>query len=155
MIGIVRGDAMSNANTALCRRFYDEVWNGRSLAAIAALVAPDYVSHDPNSPDFGRGPDACRAEIGYYLAAFPDLRIGIEEIVAEADRVAVRWVARGTQRGKLGSIAPTGRAVTVTGTTIWRIADGRLASSHTNFDALGLFQQLGILQRPAAEGATA
>jgi steroid delta-isomerase-like uncharacterized protein len=146
---------MSNANTALCRRFYDEVWNGRNLAAVAGMVAPDYVSYDPNGPDFGRGPDACREEAAYYLAAFPDLRVTVEETVVEGDRVAVRWTARGTQRGRLGGIEPTGRSVTVTGTTIWRIADGKLASARTNFDALGLFQQLGIVQRHAAESATA
>src|SRR2546430_876197 len=80
-----------------------------------------------------------------YRAAFPDLVVRIVDQIEEGDRVVTRWTARGTHTGDLWGIAATGREVTVTGTTTDRIRDGLIAESWSNWDTIGLMQQLGVI----------
>lgn len=91
--------------------------------------------------------------------AFPDLKITVDKQVAEGDLVAVRWTARGTNTGAGNGIPATGRAVQTMGTTLFRVADGRIAEEWTCADSLGLMKQLGMLPQatavPAAGGSSA
>jgi steroid delta-isomerase-like uncharacterized protein len=73
------------------------------------------------------------------------VRLTIEDEIAEGDRVVTRWSARGTHEGEFFGIPATGKQATVTGVTIDRIIDGRIAESWTNWDTLGLLQQLGAI----------
>lgn len=141
---------MSETNKALCRRYVEEVWNNRNLAVIDEIFAANVVSHDPNGPDFGKGPDSVRKTVSYYLAAFPDTRFTIDDIVAEGDRCVMRWTVRATHRGELRGIPPTGKQITVTGTTTARITNGKVVESYVNWDALGMMQQLGVVPKQAA-----
>ena len=84
-------------------------------------------------------------QVAGYRAAFSDLQFTVEEQVAEGDRVVTRWTATGTHDGDLLGIAPTGTVGTTTGISINRIADGKVAEDCTNWDALGLMQQLGAI----------
>jgi predicted ester cyclase len=77
--------------------------------------------------------------------AFPDQRVAVDDLLAESDRVAVRFTLRGTHLGELLDLAPTGRRVTVPGVAIYRIAGGRIAEGWVGFDALGLLEQLSVL----------
>jgi predicted ester cyclase len=86
-------------------------------------------------------------------AAFPDLRLTIEDQIAEGDKVVTRFTARGTHRGKLPGIAPTGKQVTTTAIIINRYTGGKIAESWINGDILGLLQQLGVIPRMAQAGA--
>ncbi len=140
---------MSEVNKALCRRFIEQVWNHRNLAAIDELFAPNYVRHAASSPEFGTGPQGVRKMVDYYVAAFPDVRFSIEDIIAEQDKVVLRWSAQATHRGHFEGIEPTGKLINVTGTTTARIANGKLAEAWENFDALGLLAQLGAARRTA------
>ena len=72
----------------------------------------------------------------------------LEDMIAEGDKVAVRFTLRGTHGGDLMGIPPTGKPVAVTGIDINRIADGKIAERWANFDALGLMQQLGVIPTP-------
>jgi predicted ester cyclase len=86
--------------------------------------------------------------------AFPDYRITIDDQVAEADKVATVWTASGTHEGEwaspIGPVAATGKAVTWTGTTTLRVVEGKIADViGTNWDHLGLLQQLGALPATA------
>jgi steroid delta-isomerase-like uncharacterized protein len=146
---------MSEANKALCRRVYEEVWNNRNTAAIDELFAANYINHDPSSPDFGRGPESVRKMLNFYMNAFPDTRFTISDAIAEGDRVVLRWSVRGTHRGELQGIAPTGRQVTLTGTTTFKVANHKLVESYDNWDALGLMQQIGAVPKTMAGRATA
>jgi predicted ester cyclase len=90
-----------------------------------------------------------------WLAAFPDWRFEVEEMVAEADRVVTRFVGRGTHRGRttsfgLGSIAPTGRVVEMRGYITHRLADGRIVDGRGSalLDRLGVLEQLGATVVP-------
>ena len=131
---------------ALIRRWV-ELWNAGDAAAIAAFVAPDYVRHDPNAPEV-RGPEAERQLVAMYRAAFPDLHFTVEHLVAEGDLVVARYTVRGTHRGELLGIPPTGAQVTLAAMELYRLADGKIAEQWVAMDALGLLQQLGALPAP-------
>ena len=133
-------------NKALIRR-WGELWNAGDAAAIAALVTPDYVRHDPNGPEV-RGPDAERQLVELYRAAFPDLRFTIEHLVAEGDLVVAHLTVRGTHRGELLGIPPTGTPITLAAMELYRIRDGKVAEQWVALDALGLLQQLGAVPTP-------
>jgi steroid delta-isomerase-like uncharacterized protein len=79
------------------------------------------------------------------LTAFPDLHFTIEDMVAEGDKVVVRWIVRGTHRGTFQDIPPTGKAVTLTGISLFRVANGRGVEVWTDADYLGMLQQLGVV----------
>lgn len=84
-----------------------------------------------------------------YRAAFPDLRFTMEDVIAEGDMVTVHLVARGTHRGELFGVPPTGGQVTVEAMERYRIADGRVAEQWVVMDALGLMQQIGAIPAPS------
>lgn len=146
---------MSESNKSLCRRLYEDVWNNRNFKAVDELFTANYTDHDPNSPGFGRGPEGVRKLLNYYTGAFPDSRFTIEDILSDDDRCAVRWTVRGTHRGELGGVQPTGKQVTITGVTVLRITNGKISESYVNWDALGLMQQLGVVKPTMAGRATA
>ena len=133
-------------NKALVRRWFEEVVNKGNLDVLDEICAPTYVeAGDVVGPE---GPKQYFTEI---RTASPDFHITVEDMIAEGDKVAVRWTFRGTHKGEYMGIAPTGKQVTVTGITIWCIADGKFVESWENKDDLGLMQQLGVIP-PMGEG---
>jgi steroid delta-isomerase-like uncharacterized protein len=78
-------------------------------------------------------------------AAFPDTRMTIEDEIAEGDKVVIRWTIRGTHKGEYMGIAPTGKEVTVTGISVYRIERGKIVEDWSNNDMLGMLQQLGAI----------
>jgi steroid delta-isomerase-like uncharacterized protein len=135
----------AESNKALARRLLDEAFNAGNIDVVDELVTPDFVNHDAALPEAVIGPDAAKASIQGYRSAFPDLRITIEEQIADDQGVVTRWSAKGTHQGDLMGMAPTGKQATVTGITLDRIVDGRIAESWTNWDTLGMLQQLGVV----------
>jgi steroid delta-isomerase-like uncharacterized protein len=129
----------------IVRRLVDEAYNQGRLEVVDELVIPDVVAHDPALQHDLEGAQAMKELIGGFRRAFPDFVVLIEDQLADGDRVAVRWAARGTHRGDLWGIAATGKEVTVTGTTLYRFAIGRIAETWTNWDTIGLMQQLGVV----------
>jgi steroid delta-isomerase-like uncharacterized protein len=134
---------------ALARRFFEDVFSEGRLEVIDEITSDDFQAHDPQDrfTDL-RGPAASRAVVKLYRNAFPDLRFTIEDVVEQRDRVVIRWTATGTHQGELLGLAPTGKAATVTGITIWRMAGGRVVEAWTNWDTLGLMQQIGAAPAP-------
>jgi steroid delta-isomerase-like uncharacterized protein len=135
----------AESNKALSRRLLEEAFNAGNIDVVDELVTTDVVNHDAALPEAMIGPDAAKASIRGYRTAFPDLRITIEEQIADDQGVATRWSAKGTQEGELMGMPATGKQATVTGITIDRIVDGRIAESWTNWDTLGMLQQLGVV----------
>ena len=104
---------------------YWQAYNAAHWEAVREMVADDYVHHSG---------DAESHDLEFFLsgarglrAAFPDVRVEVRDMVAEDDRVAVRWVARATHTGSLFGEEATGRPVAVDGATIHRVVDGRIA----------------------------
>ena len=146
---------MSEVNKTIVRRLFEEVWNKGNLSVADELFTPNYDHHDPSTPDFGRGPESEKKRATLYRTAFPDLRLTIEDIIAEGDAVMARWSCRGTHKGALGGIAPTGKQVTISGVSIARLSGGKMAEGWINWDALGLMQQLGVVPETAKTKAVA
>jgi steroid delta-isomerase-like uncharacterized protein len=138
-------DTMLEANKAIASRIIQQIFNEGRLDAAEEFVAAGYVGHDNARPAPLIGQNGVKESAAGYRAAFPDLAISIAEQIAEGDRVVTRWEARGTHEGDFFGVSPTGRQVTVTGITVDRYADGQLIEGWTNWDALGLLQQLGAV----------
>ena len=135
---------MSTVNKALVLRYITEVLNKGNTALTDELIAPGFLGHDPVGPDV-HGPDGVKQHHATYRAAFPDLQLTVEEIVAEDDVVVWRWTAHGTHLGEILGVAPTRKQATATGTVTFHVADGKLQETWINWDALGLLRQLGAL----------
>lgn len=135
-------------NKAITRRLIEEVWNQGNLGLADELVAPDYVGHDPASPDEHRGPEGLKQFAATTRSSFPDWHMRIEEQVAEGDLVATRWTATGTQKGEMAGIPPTGKRVQMPGTSIDRFSGGKLVETWDSYDALGTMVQLGVIPLP-------
>jgi steroid delta-isomerase-like uncharacterized protein len=112
---------------------------------VEEVYAPDYVGHDPAMPEDVHGVEGAREFCGMYINAFPDAEITVEDQVAEGDKVVTRWTARGTHRGELLGVPPSGNRVEVTGVTISRIEGGKIVEEWDNYDALGMMQQIGAI----------
>lgn len=139
---------MSYANKAIIYRLMDEVWNGRKLEVLDEIVAPDAIIHSPTVPNVSRGPEGAKEYVRLFWAAFPDLRVTTDDMVAEGDKVALRWSAHGTHRGRLLGIEPTGKPMTITGQAIYQIRAGKIEEDWINADTLGMLQQLGVVPSP-------
>jgi steroid delta-isomerase-like uncharacterized protein len=146
---------MSEHNKAIVRRLVEELWNKGNLSVADELFAPNYEHHDASTLDFGRGPESEKKRATLYRTAFPDIRLTIEDIIAEGETVMTRWSCRGTHKGDLSGIAPTGKQINISGVTIARLANGKLAEGWVNWDALGLMQQLGVVPELAKTRAAA
>lgn len=134
----------TEANKALARRIYDEVINGRNPDLLDELVSADFVEHEsyPGLP--ATGPEAPKAALGMFLAAFPDLRMTPEDMIAEGDKVAVRLTMTGTHTGELMGIPPTNKSFSVQGIDILEIRDGKGTAHWGVTDMAALMQQLGL-----------
>jgi len=146
---------MSEHNKAIVRRLLEEVWNKGNLSLADELFTPNYEHHDASSPDFGRGPESEKKRAALYRTAFPDLQLTIEDIIAEGQTVMARWSCRGTHKGDLSGIAPTGKQVTISGVSVARFTGGKMVEGWVNWDALGLMQQLGVVPERAKTKAAA
>jgi steroid delta-isomerase-like uncharacterized protein len=133
-------------NKELVRRFVEEFWNEGNAAAADELMAPDAEIHMPTGELVDL--DGLKGFAGAFRQAFPDWHSTFEELVAEGDRVAERWTGRGTHRGELQGIAPTGRRVEVPGSVFYRIADGRIVEFRGQLDMMGMMRQLGAIPSP-------
>jgi steroid delta-isomerase-like uncharacterized protein len=146
---------MSEGNKTAVRRLFEEVWNKGNLQVTDELFAPNYVHHDASTPDVGRGPESEKKRATLYRTAFPDLRLTVEDIIAEGETVMARWSCRGTHKGDLSGNTPTEKQFTISGVSIARFASGKIVEGWVNWDALGLMQQLGVVPELGKAKATA
>ena len=134
----------AEGNKAIVRRFVEEVQNGGDLMVLDELAAPGYVNHSA-PPGVPADREGLKQLTAMFRRAFPDGRMTIEDMVAEGDRVATRKTFRGTHRGELMGIPPTGREVAIGLIDIVRLGGGKVVESWSAADDLGLLQQLGAL----------
>jgi steroid delta-isomerase-like uncharacterized protein len=140
---------MSAANKELSRRF-TELFGSDDEALAREVLSPDVVFHGTAGDGELRGIGEMQAFLAGYRRAFPDAHSTVEDQVAERDKVVTRWRARGTHRGELAGIPPTGREFAFDGVTIERIEGGKIAEVWVARDELGLLRRLGVLPEPAA-----
>ena len=136
---------MSADNKAIVRRLYEEVWNKRRLELVDEIISPSHALHDPNLTDSSVGPDAYKRQVSRFIAGIPDLRLTIEDIVGEKEKLAVAWTISGTHTGEFMGIPATNKKVYVEGITINHIVDGKIMDSYISWDTFGMMQQLGAV----------
>jgi steroid delta-isomerase-like uncharacterized protein len=136
---------MSEQNKTVVRRLVEELWNKGNLPVADELIAPTYTHHDPSTPDFGRGPESEKKRATLYRTAFSDLRLTVEDMIAEGETVVARWSCRGAHKGDLNGIAPTGKQFVISGVSVVRFTGGKMVEGWINWDALGLMQQLSVV----------
>jgi len=127
---------------AIFRAHFEQIWNNKDASGIERFIAPNYRGFD--AAELISGIEGYKHHFVTITTAFPDMRITIDVILEEADRVAARWVVEATHTGPFGEIPPTGKRVRVTGIAIVRISNRQIVEEHANSDTLGLLKQIGI-----------
>ena len=127
-------------NKAIARRSIEELWNGRNVEVIDELFAEDYLSPDRTSRRTWK-----EAAIAILAGAPPDLHITIEDQIAEGDKVVTRWMWSFTHTVPFLGAAPTGKHISWTGISIYRLEGGKIVEDWANMDNLGLHRQLGLI----------
>jgi steroid delta-isomerase-like uncharacterized protein len=138
-------------NKALARRWFEELFNAQNFDVAHEITAQDAVNHDPTLTDLPSGPEGDRHVVNLYHGAFPDAQITVEDQIAEGDRVVTRWTGRGTHQGEFLGVAPSGNRIEISGMTINRVTGGKIAETWTNYDALGMMQQIGAIPSPGEQ----
>ena len=137
---------MSNEeNKALVANRFAEL-DKHNFRVLDELFAPEYTLHLPGAKE-PLDLEQTKQLYADLYSALPDLRHTIEDQIAEGDKVVTRWTARGTHQGELLGRGGSGDVITFAGINIYRIADGKLAESHVNWDVLGVAHQLGLAER--------
>ena len=135
---------MANAEYEAIARKGIEVFNTGDMSLVDETTAPDAVGHDPANPEDLAGPEAFTSLVKMYRDAFPDLNMKVEQIISDGDFVVTRWSTTGTNSGSLAGMPATGKSVTGSGITIDKIVDGKIVESWTQWDNMGLMNQLGV-----------
>jgi len=145
---------MSDANVALMKRWFDEVWNQRRAATITELFAPGGISHGVAED----GSDLIGAEtfLPFYQrfrGAFPDFKLSVEDAIGHGDKVLIRWSATMNHTGDHLGIPATHKPVTLSGMCLAKIANGKIVEAWDQWDKLAMLQQIGAIASPAAKSA--
>jgi steroid delta-isomerase-like uncharacterized protein len=134
---------MTDSNKTIVH-LYTEAFNNRDLSIIDEIVADNFVDHH-YPPDLPPGPEGVKQWYNMLFTAFPDGRALIEDVIAEENKVVIRYQLLGTHEGDFMGIPATGKQFSMTSINIVRIVDGQLVESWETDDRLGLLQQLGLL----------
>lgn len=130
----------------LTLRWYDEIWNERRSGAIDLLMSDPSDSQERTS---GKAGDYMKIDFRQLhrqmLTAFPDIWFTVDDVLVEGDLTVARWHAAGSHLGELEGLRATGKAFRVTGMTMFRWHDGKAVENWSNFDHLGLLQQIGVV----------
>jgi len=132
-------------NKALVRRG-EEMIVKQDWAAFMELHAPNLIYHGTGNPEPQTREEMIQSFRSMYTA-FPGFSLTIEDTIAEGDKVVIRETFRGTNKGDIKElgISATGKEVTVSVTTIFRIADGKIAEAWEAYDMMSVMQQLGVM----------
>jgi steroid delta-isomerase-like uncharacterized protein len=133
---------VTDANKGIMRRFTEFI-NTASESLATELVASTAAFHVPGRPEPLRGPAGYLEIVSMMRSGFPDIQWTLEEMVAEGDKVAARFIMRGTHRGVFFGVPPTGKAIAVQAMNFYRLADGQIVEERGQPDLLELLRQIG------------
>jgi len=131
----------------MVRSFWEEVFNGRKLSLIDEIFTADWVYHGVGGLKV-YGPKGLKQFLTEYYNAFPDMQVKVENLIAEGDKVVSHVTSRGTHKGELMGIAPTGKQVTVPVICISRFVDDKIGENWEIIDLFGMLQQLDVIPSP-------
>ena len=115
-----------------------------NLERLREVFHPDVVDHDP-APDQAKGPDGFIHFFTGLRAAFPDVAVAVDYMVADDDNIAMAYTITGTHKGPLGPIPPTGKKIKARGMQIARFQDGKIIERWGSSDELGILKQIGAI----------
>jgi steroid delta-isomerase-like uncharacterized protein len=136
-------------NKALVRRWIDEGFNARRLA-VADEIFAERLAVNGNAV----GREGLKQSMSRHLAAFPDLRVVVDDMVAEGSKVGLWYTVEGTHRGEFEGVPPTGKRVKWSGVDLFILENGRVSEVRFLSDLIGLLRQLGATVSAPADGAT-
>ena len=137
-------------NKAILSRMIEEVFNRGKTSLVDDFLAPGFVEHEELPPGIPPGREGVKQLSSLFRSAFPDLKIKIDDTIADGDKVAIRCTWSGTHKGEFMGIPPTGKSVSFGVIDIVRIAGGKIVEHWGQMDAMRMMQQLGAVSRPAA-----
>ena len=137
-------------NKDIIRRYFDEWGNHGDTKAADELIATSVTLRSP--PSVLHSLEEYKKGMAAFHTAFPDLHFTVEDVIAEGDKVVVHWSLRATQLGDYLGRPATGKTVSVTGMSLFRLADGKIQEITVSMDRLGQWQQLGWLPEPPKAG---
>jgi steroid delta-isomerase-like uncharacterized protein len=138
-------------NKKVVQRFW-KAWEEEDFVdLIDELLAPDYVNHSPGMPDQPTGPEGVKAVVGMFRSGMPDLRVTIDDMIAEGDKVATRYTIEGTHEGELYGVPPTGRRLSIESMIVERVSGGQIEEHRRTTDTLDMMQQLGVFPESGRE----
>ena len=140
--GQLFGSTLQEQNKATAKRAFDEILSRGRYELAEQLYAKDFVNHGVRS---NSSLEEDQAALKGWHAAFPDVVIVPEKLIAEDDLVTIYWIARGTNTGTGNGLPATGKKAELAGITIWRIVDGKIKEEWSAFDQLSMMKQLGLL----------
>jgi len=137
-------------NKALIRRYFEDApFHLEICTEIFAPTVPWHALYRTKNPDFVSNPQAEKEAYERHIKLWGGWSESIDEMIAEGDRVMVRWTFHGTQQGEYLGIPPPGKPLTFSGIYIFRVSDGKIAEVWNLWDQFGEWQQLGILPETA------
>jgi steroid delta-isomerase-like uncharacterized protein len=137
---------MSEANKELMQRWFQEVWTSGRASAIDEMFAENGVAHGLSGDDSDlHGPAEYKPFFETFRSGFPNLVIDVDDLIAEGDKVAVRFTLRAKHEGECLGVKPTHRPVVATGLCIARIEEGKIAEAWNAFDFMTVLRQMDAL----------
>ena len=132
------------SDNTFMHRWFDEVWNNRSEAAVDEMFAEDGIGHGLGAEPI-RGPEEFKKFHRAFVSAYPDLKVKVEDSLVDGDKIAVRCRVTGSHQGEGIGLAPSNQPVEFTGMVIVRVKDGKIVEAWNEFNFMDMYQQLGAL----------
>jgi steroid delta-isomerase-like uncharacterized protein len=139
--GFIFASSLQEQNKAIARRAFEEILSRGRYELAEQLYAKDFINHGLHS---NASLEEDQTALKGWHAAFPDVVVIPEKLIAEDDLVTIYWIARGTNTGTGNGLPATGKKAELAGITIWRIVDGKIKEEWSAFDQLSMMKQLGL-----------
>lgn len=139
-------DTELERNIAVVREYHERVWIHGDLGALTDCWSADAAVEITGFE--GSALDTLREDILRYQGAFTEVEALIHDLIAQHDQVVLSWETSGRHVGPYGSVAATGRIITMTGIDIFRVVDGRIVQCRSFWDGLSVYEQMGVLTAP-------
>jgi predicted ester cyclase/heme-degrading monooxygenase HmoA len=130
----------TTANKQIIRDLYEQALNKRNMALLPDLIAPEYAGFKEE-----RGPNAFEGFVAPLIRSFPDINWHIEDLIAEGDKVSIRWRWTGTFKNQYQKFAPTNQVIHNDGLAIYQLKDGKVIAANLQTDRLGFLQGIQVL----------
>jgi steroid delta-isomerase-like uncharacterized protein len=135
------------SNKVLMRQFW-AVWEQGNVDLLDELLAPEYINHTLAAPDLPPGPEGVKEVVSMFHSAMSDLKVVVEDMIAEGDKVATRYALEGTHEGELFGAPPTGKQLSIKSITVERVSEGKIREHWRVTDEMGMMRQLGAFAVP-------